>query len=58
MIKGKLILGEYYRAVTCDGDIYDGILTFSNRYKAELQIGNDFRSFNRSYTKLVKYAGQ
>lgn len=58
IIKGKLIPGEYYRAVTCDGDIYDGILTFLNRYKAELQTGNDFRSFNLSSTKLVKYTGQ
>lgn len=56
--EGKLIPGGFYRAVTCDGDIYDGVLTYASRGKAELQIGSEFRSFNRDYTKLVKYAGE
>lgn len=25
--EGKLIPAVFYRAVTCDGDIYDGVLT-------------------------------
>jgi hypothetical protein len=50
----KFIPGAYYRAVTIDGDIFDGILTFVNIWTVELQIGESFKSFSRGCTKLVK----
>lgn len=48
----KLIPGAYYRAVTIDGDIHDGILTYISKTKIELQSGNEFRSFSRGWTEL------
>jgi hypothetical protein len=48
--------GAWYRAVTIDGDIFDGVLTFVSNTTVELQIGNSFKAFNRSTTKLVKHS--
>lgn len=48
----KLINGKKYRAITCDGEIFDGIMTYHSQGKAELQNGSDFKSFNRENTKL------
>ncbi len=45
--------GKQYRAVTAEGDIYNGIMTYHCASKVELQIKNDFKSFNRCNTKIV-----
>lgn len=52
--KNRLTPGSLYRAVTSDGDIYDGVLTFVSDRTVELQSGNSFKSFCRSRTKLVR----
>lgn len=52
-IYARLQNGLRYRAVTCDGDIVDGRLTYSNPEKAEIQTDSGFRTFNRSNTKLL-----
>ena len=46
--------GARYRAITIDGDIFDGVLTFVSNTTVELQIGDSFKPFNRGTTKLVK----
>jgi len=45
--------GAIYRAVTIDGDIVDGRLTYCDDHKAEIQTAVGFRSFNRCNTKLI-----
>ena len=45
--------GTIYRAVTIDGDIVDGRLTYCDDRKAEIQTSEGFRSFNLSCTKLI-----
>jgi len=52
-IFAPLYKGAIYRAVTIDNDVVDGKLTYSSIEKVELQVGNCFRSFNRSTTKLT-----
>lgn len=52
MNHAKLLHGRIYRAVTFDNDIVDGKLTYSSCDKFELQTGSQFRSFNRSVTRL------
>lgn len=53
-IPKKYITGEWYRVVTIDGDIYDGILTFDSETTAELMNGDSFRTFNKALTRFVK----
>lgn len=50
----KYVPGHYYRALTFDGDIYDGRLTLVTDSTIELQIGDSFKSFNRGTTEFVK----
>lgn len=46
--------GELYRAVSIDGDIYDGVLTFDSDTTVELMQGDSFRTFNKGLTRFVK----
>lgn len=46
--------GMLYRAVTGDGDIVDGRLVYWTAGKFELQTESGFRSFNRSWTKIIQ----
>lgn len=45
--------GATYRAVTIDGDVVDGRLTYCDDCKAEIKTAEGFRSFNRCNTKLI-----
>ena len=46
--------GELYRAVSIDGDIYDGVLTFDSDTTVELMDGDSFKSFNKALTRFVQ----
>ena len=54
MASFQLHNGTNYRAVTGDGDIVDGTLVYWSEGKFELQTGSGYRSFNRSWTKIIQ----
>ncbi len=42
------------RAVTGDGDIYEGRLVYCSHGKFEIQKGSEHRSFNSSFSTLIQ----
>lgn len=46
-------LGCTYIIRTYDGDVYEGRMTFKSATVIELQIGSNFKSFNRRHSKIT-----